>query len=398
MSMKSLLTPSFLFVKAVASFVPNQTLKTRALQRRGQAGRAAKDPAPRVKRLLEEFPVPCVLIKMIREGNSIEDLHCQHHHPCKQDDGAVRCFRSMMTYAQDYRYNNSHNGMILFRGGKSHEMEKSTFFRGSSITNREKSLRRLLEMTVLLQSYYEEEANHYKDGADMFDSRDLDSIVATIRVMALLQQYGDLVENLATPMLEAYRDLRVAASFAFQGGGGERAVRVLLVPIPYPVDRLSKTLWSEKNTRDASYLIRRLGKSDMLLVELEGLPPASAVRSQSQSGYILVHEQDVKDFHELRRQHGKKIMEQFLFTEEAKDLRRGSNDLDYLDLRISNDVTFEDFFDAHPGEKVNPFPGLLKEQLYPERDPMADIIREVATRLSSCRNNSGSDTVGIETD
>ena len=158
-----------------------------------------------------------------------------------------------MTHAHDYRYKNSHSGIVVFRGDKcSYAEEKSSLLCLDSTTDRRKSLRRLLEMTVLLQSYYEEEAKQYKDGAEMFESRDQDSIVATIRVMALLQQYSDLVDNLPTPMmLKTGEDLRVETSLAFQEdieAGGHHVVRALLVPMPRPVHLLekSRTLWNER--------------------------------------------------------------------------------------------------------------------------------------------------------
>ena len=367
------LLSSFLFVGAVVTFVPNPTLKTTSALQMGQTGQADEEPA-RVKRLIGELPVPCD-----QEENFIE----------------VRDFRSLMTHAHAYRYKNSRSGMVVFRGDKcSYAEEKSSLLCLDSTTDRQKSLRRLLEMTVLLQSYYEEEANHYKDGAEMFESTDQDSIVATIRVMALLQQYGDLVENLPTPMmLKTSKDLRVEASLAFQQdreAGRHRVVRALLVPMPWPVHLLekSKTLWNEKNTRDAARMIQRLGDSDMLLVELEGMLPVSALRTQSRSGYVLVHEKDVKDFHELRKQHAEgKSIDDLMTTKQAKSLigSDGSDALDYaaMDLLIPDEVTYDQFFDAELGEEVNPYPGLLKAQLNPVYDSMAAIITEVATRLQA---------------
>ena len=135
-------------------------------------------------------------------------------------------------------------------------------------------------------------------------------------------------------------------------------------------------------------MIQRLGDSDMLLVELEGMLPVSALRTQSRSGYVLVHEKDVKDFHELRKQHAEgKSLDDLMTTTQAKSLigSDGSDALDYaaMDLLIPDEVTYDQFFDAELGEEVNPYPGLLKAQLNPVYDPMAAIITEVATRLQA---------------
>jgi hypothetical protein len=287
----------------------------------------------------------------------------------------------MMTYANQYRVNNALNGMIIFRGGKTYDTEKSTFFRDNS-KDQEMKLRRLLKMTDLL------EADRCMQGAHSLYPDDPDSIVATIRVMALLQHYGGLVGNLV-------KDVEVAASFAFQGdteAGRDRVVRALLVPKPGPVDLLetSKTLWTEKNTRDVSFMIQRLGNSEMLLVELQSLMPPPALRPWNQKGHVLVHEQDLKYFHELRKQHAEsKTLDELMTLKEADGLigSDGWDALNYraVDLRISNgNVTFEEFFDAHPGEEGNTYPacpGLRKEQLYPAGDPMAAIIVEIAKGL-----------------
>jgi hypothetical protein len=360
----------FLLVGAVASFVPNPTLKTTSALQMGLTGRADKEPA-RVKRLLGERPDPCD-----QKSNYIE----------------VQGFRSVMKHAQACLYEKSSHGVILFRGGRTDDMEMRSFCHGNR-TERKTKLRRLLKVTVLLQSYYKEGANRLKDGAEMFESREQDLIVATVRVMALLQQYSNLVENLVTPMLDTGKDLEVAASLACQTdikeSGLHRVVRVLLVPIPKLVDRLEKSraLWTEKNTRDAGRRIQRLGKSKTLLVELKGLLPVSAVRPNGRSGYVLVHEQDVNDFHELRKQHakGEDSIDDLMKTKEAKSLIKGQDRaLDYedvMDLCIPDDVTFEDFFDEKSGEDRNYLPGFLKEQLYPAWDPMAAIITEVAKGL-----------------
>ena len=287
-----------------------------------------------------------------------------------------------MTYAQTYRYENSPNGMVLFRGGKNYE---NSFFRLNSTTDAKMNLRRLLKMADLL------EADRCMEGAHSLYPDDPDSIVVTIRVMALLQHYGGLVGNLATPMLDVVKDVEVAASFAFQGdteAGRDRVVRALLVPKPGPVDLLetSKTLWTEKNTRDASFMIQRLGNSEMLLVELQSLMPPTALRPWNQKGHVLVHEQDLKYFHELRKQHAEgKTLDELMTLKEADGLigSDGWDALDYrvVDLCIPDNVTFEEFFDAQPGEEVNPFPGFRKEQLYPVQDPMANIISDLAKEL-----------------
>ena len=150
--------------------------------------------------------------------------------------------------------------------------------------------------------------------------------------------------------------------------------------------RESKTLWTEKNTRDAGRRIRRLDVSKTLLVELKGFLPVSAVRPNGRSGYVLVHEQGVKDVHDLRKQHAEgKSLVGLMTTKQAKSLIEGRDHaLDYedvMDLRIPGEVTFEDFFDAKLGEERNYLPGFLTKQLYPAWDPMAAIITEVATRL-----------------
>ena len=291
----------------------------------------------------------------------------------------------MVTYANQYHVDNVPNGMILFRGGRNYDTEKSTFFRDNSKENRKKCLRRLLEMMDFIHRY----KVLYLKGADP------NSVVATVQAMALLQHYGDLVGNLTTPMLDVVKDVEVAASFAFQGdteAGRHRVVRALLVPKPGPVDLLEtrKTLWTENNTRDASFMIQRLGNSEMLLVELQSLMPPTALRPWNQKGHVLVHEQDLKYFHELRKQHAAgETLDELMTLKEADGLigSDGWDALDYrvVDLRIPNDnVTFEEFFEAHPGEEGNTYPacpGLRKEQLYPVGDPMAAIITEMARGL-----------------
>ena len=164
-------------------------------------------------------------------------------------------------------------------------------------------------------------ANKDKIGSYEFEN-DGGSILTTIKVLALIQHYtSDLNEEfcsmtkvkksyVATPMLDCTRDLRVAASFAIMGRGKEKqgVVRHILVDSPVAIDikKNNHPYWNQADIGVSPELprlgvyVQRLGDSDMLLVDLASILPPSSWRPLNQSGYLIVHEADLIDFHKLR--------------------------------------------------------------------------------------------------
>jgi hypothetical protein len=326
----------------------------------------------------------------------------------------------MITYARACQYKNSQRGMILFRGGKTYESEVSTLLRGdagkqSVLDERNNNMGTLLLAIHHLRSHYE--SNPRLEGARMLSR--VDSIVSTVRALALMQHYSNVTNDagtahLATPMLDTTKDLRVAASFAFQGNGPSgnrhRAVRFLLVGHPGPVEDLTQArrkvvpnpmpadFWEKQNSdrrwKDAAprWLIQRLGQSRILLVELQALLPASALRPQNQAGYLLVHEFDLFHLHELCQRMNatdQPDVQELLELDETKHIMgKGASGWDalgyaHVNLMIPNKVTAAQFFHDEA------FPMFETRHLYPDlKDPMRKIIKQCITAASTVTNSS----------
>jgi hypothetical protein len=225
----------------------------------------------------------------------------------------------------------------------------------------------------------------YKDGSLMMG--DTDDVMHSVRSMALMQHYSKEA-GVVTPMLDVTKELRIAASFAIPSehipsrrppkgartdSPHQRAVRVLLVPKPGPVEPTRDGFWKNAN-HGGQWLIQRLGNTDMLLVELQTLLPASALRPQNQSGYLLFREGDIRNFHELREMvcNGKDMTTVMARAEamigEGGAVEWDACDYSIADFVIPDGISHDEFFcDTH-------FPGLLYDQLYPTPDPIKDII------------------------
>lgn len=313
----------------------------------------------------------------------------------------VPCFRSMVTYARTAQYKNALKGLVLFRGGLLYPTELSSFFREAK-DSRADNLRHLLLLVRDLRTEYSKKAT---DGGYMVSSAD--SVVHTVRSLALMQHYADVVD-VKTPMLDVTKELRVAASFACKiprpqaevardvssvsqastqpqtrSMDRPRCVKVLLVPKPHAVEDTGDGFWGEDFKRGGQSLIQRLGESDMLLVELQTLLPASALRPQNQSGFLLVRERHVRAFHTLRQLicNGEDIMSvskhpefRYLVNEVGWDARKFA----ISDFVIPNDVTHNDFYCYN-----DMFPGVREDRLYPDTDPMKSFLKRLSARLDT---------------
>lgn len=311
----------------------------------------------------------------------------------------IPCIRSMVTYARTLQYKNALKGLILFRGGLLYPTEKSSFFREKT-EMRTVNLKRLLLLVRDLRTEYSKKKA--TDGGYMVSSAD--SVVHTIRSLALMQHYSD-VANVKTPMLDVTKELRVAASFACpipsplapQSGvltshvsqtrthsqtrsmDRPRCVKVLLVPKPQALEDTGDGFWGDLRS-GGQWLIQRLGDSDMLLVELQTLLPASALRPQNQSGFVLVRERHIRAFHTLRQLicSGKHITEvsrhtefRYLTSEAGWDAR----DFVVADFVIPNEVSSSDFYCYN-----DMFPAVSHDRLYPDPDPLKNFLERLSRR------------------
>ena len=306
----------------------------------------------------------------------------------------VSCFYCIAAVARSFQYKNCQSGMILFRGGKDHPSEVCTFRRDGTANDRLTRMKNLLRMAQGLCDYYTKKENSKKEGAMMFSNQS--SILTSIRILALLQHYSPDVNNIlnkgstdqksfiATPMLDVTRDVRIAASFAMENHVNEkRVVRLLLAP------PTSSFIASDDQTHMVNFgtQVQRMGDTKMLLIELTAILPASALRPWIQSGYLIVYENDLINFHKVRLEGVE--LDNVMELEAARLLVNDDDKWDALqqctklDVFIANEVSEKEFFHELPGEAKSAFPGLSKAQLYPDFDPMKDVLMAIATSIQN---------------
>jgi hypothetical protein len=274
-------------------------------------------------------------------------------------------------------------------------------------------------MAISLPKFFKEKKNRLMEGALMFSPEN--SILSTIRILALVQHYADVIndvlrkecknEEIGTPMLDCTRDIRVASTFAAQklpthtttGSSTLQrpskrqkedptdqptpAVRLLFVPPPVNVHvgAVNDTVW---NGLEFGTYIQRLGTTRILLIDLATILPASALRPLNQSGYLMVVEDDLIRFHQLRT-NVTTIDDVYneMESEDAQYLIDPANTWDalsclYMDVHICSTITAADFFHKIGEEAEDSFPRISDIQIYPPsvRDPMRRVMEQVTKK------------------
>ena len=312
----------------------------------------------------------------------------------------VSCYHYMAAVARACQYKN-----CLFTGDDtlfgsisfSTTTEICAFRQESSIEERTKWLKNLLQVANHLPDHYKKYENLYQEGAQMFSDRT--SILTTIRILSLIQHYSDVFNNkdaihssnsntngptkrplIATPMIECTRDLRVAASMAVVQRSQKKpgVVRLLLVPSPRAIDAIDEL--------DFGSQVQRLGEINILLVDVAAILPASAIRPLNQSGYMMIYEPDLLHFHEVRL--SGRNLEEIMEVKAAQSLVNDNEPWDVLqschllDIHIpKKGVTVDAFFHKTSRKGPNAFPALSIHDLYPEFDPMKEVMIQIAVLI-----------------
>ena len=375
----------------------------------------------------------------------------------------VSCFYHMSSVSRACEYENSLNGVMFYRGSKVHyDTEMCSFWRMRD----KKELKFVMKNLLLFAEFFIARNSESSSTSKSMLAYDPASILTTIMILALIQHYSiDLNDKLnednqtrrpyvATQMLDCTRSLRVAASFAKMGHGTEYwdtknnvqkkrqgVVRHLLVDSPTAIDieKSSNEYWNKLDdlnvqVKRLGVYVRRLGDSEMLLVNLAPILPPSSVRPLNQAGYLIVSETDLIFFHKLRLQVEKKWdpdrkieripelieilrndknlndeLDEYVTAAKAWDALlwsaldvRISETVEEIDLgipalmkdavvseedrdrelaaRISDEVQIDEFFHKDNGIG-NPFPKLSYAQLYPIKDPMKNVMISMASSI-----------------